>query len=205
MLRGPELEHLPNLDAPNVKQIEHLAAQLILFAQRHGKLKTVQDKNEDKVFRVTPAEIYSRPDIFSGAPFGYLVKNTCAALIKRRRDDTWSMRYFDAEHAIELGSQRGGSRSVYTFEWDDEVRVARRKARALPDTNPEEMIDVVDTMHFRDDDAIVPYLELEMEMVTANDLELLNHDVSALIQQVDTEQRKYKEPRLDRYMEYFAK
>lgn len=200
-------EQLPAEAPPEPKQLDSLLAQLILFAQRHGKLRIRDDVQRGyKRYRVPNTGYYEKPEIVEGIPFGYLVRPFMGALALRYTDEQqWSLRIFDQVEITELGSQRGTSKTTYSFDWTEhEVRRARRRVSALPDTTPSELMDVIDTLHIPDDADVLPRLQLETERMSAEDVDYLAQDISQRIAPVDEKRHAYNHPR-GNYLDYFAK
>lgn len=193
-------------DMPSVHQVTRLNSQLILYASRHDKLAIKEEKPGIKKFRISQTDRYECPGILDGAPFGYLYKESLGALATHDLlDNRWALKIIDGFHAIELGSGRGGQRTTYRFEWDNEtVTLAERKSIAVPDTRRGELTDIIDHFYLPDDAAWVPEMQDATEYVTAGDIEYFIGSLASRIARVDSGEEAYNEPRKPKYMDYFA-
>lgn len=202
----PAHETLPSSHMPSVSQMNRLRTELMMFANRHDRLRIRRDaRRDEKRFWISSMREYERPDVAEGLRFGYLLQYSLGGLALRGlSDESWSLRLFDVMEVTDLGSQVGGSRTIYRFDWDsDEVHLARRRTFPTP-TREVGLDDQILGFYLPDDASWLPEMMLEFEALTEEDVRLLRKSIMERISPVDGGEREYKDRRLN-YMDYFAK
>lgn len=200
-------EYMLAPDQPTPRQLFGLASSLILFANRHDRLR-LKDQEGGRRYLVSPTNRYERPEMTDGAPFGYLYNYSLGAIAHHHASSNdWSMRIFDSLTTTDLGSQRGGSRTVYSFNWShDEVSRAHRTTIATPARPDNSLEDLIDRFYVEDEAAWRPSIQLAYEKMTADDVDYFQSSVNRIISDVDADpkERPYKERRKN-YLDYYAK
>ena len=194
-------------DKPEPAQLSSLAAQLILFAQRNDALSVKDDgRRQLRRYSVGKSVQYECPTVLDGSPYGYMIEHSMGAVAMRYADlNAWKLWVYDRFETTSLGSQRGGSRTVYGFEWTpDMVTRATRKSAATPERRPGELIDVVDNLSMPDDPGWEPSMLLRTTYMDHADTEYLSGQLGRYIQQVDSGALPYRDTR-NNYLDYFAK
>jgi len=204
MSKTHEAAHYGEL--PSVQQLDRLNGQLLMFANRHNRLRITLREEGVKRYWTGRMSRFECPGILDGSPFGYMVEESVGAIaVLAKETGVWNLRVYDGLHTTELGSQRGGSRTTYSFEWnDDEVTSAYRKTIATPDRRKEELADIIDTFYLPDDAAWVPEMQVRTEYVGPDDLDYFMGDLARRIKRVDDGVHPYSDRRKN-YMDYFAK
>jgi hypothetical protein len=199
-------------DAPSVRDIERIRAQLLLFAKRHNMLSRhdKRDTRDALRYMVKPMVQYERPDIINilntnGQTFGLLYKRTLGALAAYDVDGEQRLRIVQGTYASELGDSRGGVKCSYLFNWKgDHVTQARREVEITPSRGKADMYDLIDHFSISDDEASILTARAEVEQLTTQDVSLLNDDIRQLADSIDHGERAYSEDKKKQYMDYFA-
>ena len=193
-------------ELPTTLQLDRLNGQLLLFANRHHKLRITTRQEGIKRYWMSRMSRYECPGVLDGSPFGYLVEESMGAVATLLQEtETWNLRIYDRFDTTEFASQRGGSRTMYAFEWNhDGVETAIRKTIVTPDRRKEELADIIDTFYVADDAAWVPDMQLRTEYIGPDDIDYLSNHLAQRMERVDAGQHAYSESRRN-YLDYFAK
>lgn len=193
-------------DLPSVPQLNKLNRQLMLFANRHDKLRVKSDGSGRTSYTMRPSVRFYRPDVLEAVPFEYILYESLGArAIYDTLEQTWSLRVYDSFEVVEYGSQRGGYRTHYSFEWnDDDVTKARHDTFVTPKRDKLDLVDTIDTLLVPDDVSWVPTLQSETESMTAGDVAYLTGQLATRMSYVDDGERRYREHRKN-HLDYFAK
>ena len=193
-------------DLPDARQLERLSSSLLLFAQRHNKLSIkIDQKRHVKRYHVGSIVEYERPDIFEGAPFGYLYRRSIGAMATQVAYRQWSLRIFSRNEVTDMGSDVGGLRTTYLFDWKNgSTEKSGRIIAPTPAPEPRDMHDLIDNFRMNDDDAVAVELDTVMASMTAADVEMLRSDIKLITEPIDQRIKPYFERQLN-YMDYYEK
>lgn len=203
----------PDGDMPTTRQLGHLAAQNILFAQRHDRLRVRRGRSYSdgfyKKFIIRPVKTYERPDILEGAPFGYLYFRTRSAQITQVALRSWNMHILDIFQTEGPEAPRAGSLATYSFSWETDREMVHDSRRQIattpsPDITPDLYYEF-EHMYVKDDMAAMWAAQTSFTQVSGGDIDLMMRDFDQTVQQIDSGERPYVMERKSNYMDYFAK
>lgn len=164
-------ERLVSEDAPTPAQLFSLAAQGIIVAQRHNKLRT-RPKGRKMVLptQITiPLEGANTPE--------RRYEQSWACGVRRAGFRQWSMRLISRYHVIEDGHGIGSEVQEFKFEWDTErATMAAREIRVAPGLEYD-LADIIDRFSARDDIAEEWYWREQMELLTKGDVSDLTREL----------------------------
>lgn len=200
-------EVMTQAEPPSAQQLRRLTAHVLLFAQRHDRLRVKINSSQDKKrFFMTPMSHYDTVDVSEGDTFGYLVQHQLAGLAVKNTidDDLWKLRIVNRVHVTDRGSGLNTNSTFYSFDWNrDQVLTARRKSVVLPRSQPEDILDAIEAFETPDDLGWVPEMADEYEFMHPNDVSALLRQVDESIRAVDIGERAYVERR-KKYEDYMV-
>lgn len=200
-------EVMTQSEPPSVKQLQRLTAHVLLFAQRHDRLRVRVNTSQDKKrFFMSPTIHYDTVDVKEGDVFGHLVQHQLAGLAVKNtsEDDLWKLRIVNRVHVTDHGSGLNTNSTFYSFDWkNNEVLTARRKCVVLPRAQPEDLLDAIEAFETPDDLGWIPEMADEYEFMRPDDVTQLLRQVDASITAVDAGHRVYRERRR-KYEDYMV-
>lgn len=195
-------------ELPSQAQVAVFARACILFAHRHDRL----ERMSSGAYRIGPMSHYSPPELTEGQPWGFLYKDTCTVSVLL--DEALHIPRLQIVRGLiaeDHGSNAGLLRSVYTYQADSDSRTLVSTQKFTQGFKGEQrsgesplLSDInLDNVQVPSDISERLALDVEMEMVTADDFEQLTGTVHDKMQKIDSEERAYTETRKGTYVSYF--